>query len=62
MISRMIFWWNFSDSFCRFPLDYQIQFDIKLPAAVDEYYEVKAKCEADGWVPGVRIERLKALL
>lgn len=46
----MIFWLNF---------DYQIiQFDIKLPAAVDEYYEVKAKCEADGWVPGVRIHWL----
>ncbi|KAL7521641.1 hypothetical protein ACHAWX_006314 [Stephanocyclus meneghinianus] len=30
------------------------KFDIKLPAAVDEYYEVKAKCEADGWVPGTQ--------
>ncbi|KAL7463406.1 hypothetical protein ACHAXS_003775 [Conticribra weissflogii] len=28
------------------------KFNLKLPAAVDEYYEVKGKCEADGWVPG----------
>jgi len=28
------------------------KFNLKLPAAVDEYYEVKAKCEAEGWVPG----------
>jgi len=28
------------------------KFNLKLPAAVDEYYEVKSKCEAEGWVPG----------
>lgn len=28
------------------------KFNLKLPAAVDEYYVVKAKCEEDGWVPG----------
>eukprot|EP00591_Stephanopyxis_turris_P011304 CAMPEP_0195527824 /NCGR_PEP_ID=MMETSP0794_2-20130614/29744_1 /TAXON_ID=515487 /ORGANISM="Stephanopyxis turris, Strain CCMP 815" /LENGTH=300 /DNA_ID=CAMNT_0040658825 /DNA_START=131 /DNA_END=1033 /DNA_ORIENTATION=+ len=28
------------------------KFNLKLPAAVDEYYEVKAKCEDQGWVPG----------
>jgi len=28
------------------------KFNLKLPAAVDEYYEVKGKCEADGWEPG----------
>eukprot|EP00956_Cyclotella_meneghiniana_P030213 scaffold75415_cov67-Cyclotella_meneghiniana.AAC.2 len=28
------------------------KFDITLPAAVEEYYTVKAKCEEDGWVPG----------
>jgi Preprotein translocase subunit Sec66 len=25
---------------------------LKLPAEVDEYYKVKAKCEASGWLPG----------
>jgi len=29
-----------------------IQFNLKLPEAVDEYYEVKKKCEAAGWKPG----------
>ena len=29
-----------------------LQFNLKLPDAVDEYYEVKAKCEAAGWEPG----------
>merc|ERR1712127_971914 len=28
------------------------KFNLKLPASVDEYYEVKGKCEADGWEPG----------
>lgn len=28
------------------------KFNLKLPDAVDEYYEVKAKCEAAGWEPG----------
>ncbi len=28
------------------------KFNLKLPAAVDEYYEVKAKCEEEGWEPG----------
>lgn len=28
------------------------KFNLKLPSAVDEYYEVKAKVEADGWEPG----------
>jgi len=28
------------------------KFNLKLPAAVDEYYEVKGKCEDGGWVPG----------
>lgn len=28
------------------------KFNLKLPGAVDDYYEVKGKCEADGWEPG----------
>lgn len=32
------------------------KFNLKLPAAVDEYYEVKAKCEDDGWEPGQPID------
>ena len=28
------------------------KFNLKLPTAVDEYYEVKAKVEKDGWEPG----------
>lgn len=32
------------------------KFNLKLPAAVDEYYEVKAKCEDDGWEPGQATE------
>ena len=28
------------------------KFNLKLPAAVDEYYEVKSKCEEEGWEPG----------
>ncbi len=28
------------------------KFNLKLPAAVDEYYEVKSKCEDEGWEPG----------
>mmetsp|Transcript_13453 Transcript_13453/g.22928 ORF Transcript_13453/g.22928 Transcript_13453/m.22928 type:complete len:305 (-) Transcript_13453:212-1126(-) len=32
------------------------KFNLKLPAAVDEYYEVKGKCEADGWEPGQAVE------
>jgi len=28
------------------------KFNLKLPAAVDEYYEVKEKCVAAGWEPG----------
>ena len=30
-----------------------LQFNLKLPAEVDEYYEVRAKCEAAGWKPGM---------
>lgn len=29
------------------------KFNIKLPSAVDEYYDVKEKCLAAGWKPGV---------
>jgi hypothetical protein len=29
------------------------KFDLKLPPAVDEYYDVKAKCEEEGWEPGL---------
>lgn len=29
------------------------KFDLKLPPAVDEYYEVRAKCEEEGWEPGL---------
>lgn len=32
------------------------KFNLKLPAAVDEYYEVKAKCESEGWEPGQAME------
>ncbi|KAL7549093.1 hypothetical protein ACHAWF_012366 [Thalassiosira exigua] len=32
------------------------KFNLKLPAAVDEYYEVKSKCEDEGWEPGQAIE------
>ncbi|KAL3788417.1 hypothetical protein ACHAW5_001029 [Stephanodiscus triporus] len=28
------------------------KFDLRLPPAVDEYYEVKSKCEDEGWEPG----------
>lgn len=28
------------------------KFNLQLPAAVDEYYEVKEKCEKEGWEPG----------
>uniref|UniRef100_A0A7S2S0P4 Uncharacterized protein n=1 Tax=Eucampia antarctica TaxID=49252 RepID=A0A7S2S0P4_9STRA len=28
------------------------KFNLNLPAAVDEYYEVKDKCEDNGWEPG----------
>lgn len=28
------------------------KFNIKLPAAVNEYYEIKAKCKQANWVPG----------
>lgn len=28
------------------------KFNLKLPAAVEEYYEIKAKCEKAGWEPG----------
>ena len=28
------------------------QFNLKLPAEVDEYYSIRAKCEAAGWQPG----------
>lgn len=28
------------------------KFNLTLPAAVDEYYEIKAKCEEAGWEPG----------
>lgn len=28
------------------------KFNVRLPAAVDEYYDMKAKCEEQGWVPG----------
>lgn len=29
-----------------------LQFNLKLPAEVDEYYAIRAKCEAAGWKPG----------
>ena len=29
------------------------KFDLKLPPAVDEYYEVKTRCEGEGWEPGL---------
>jgi len=29
------------------------KFDLKLPAAVDEYYAIKEKCLEQGWKPGV---------
>jgi hypothetical protein len=29
-----------------------LQFNLKLPAEVDEYYAIKEKCEAAGWEPG----------
>jgi hypothetical protein len=32
------------------------KFNLKLPAAVDEYYEVKSKCEEEGWEPGMAPE------
>mmetsp|Transcript_13188 Transcript_13188/g.32058 ORF Transcript_13188/g.32058 Transcript_13188/m.32058 type:complete len:307 (-) Transcript_13188:265-1185(-) len=32
------------------------KFNLKLPAAVDEYYEVKGKVEADGWEPGQAVQ------
>lgn len=32
------------------------KFNLQLPAAVDEYYEVKDKCEDDGWEPGQAVE------
>lgn len=32
------------------------KFNLKLPAAVDEYYEVKSKCEDEGWEPGQAME------
>mmetsp|Transcript_2427 Transcript_2427/g.4159 ORF Transcript_2427/g.4159 Transcript_2427/m.4159 type:complete len:289 (-) Transcript_2427:52-918(-) len=28
------------------------KFNLKLPAAVEEYYQIKEKCEAAGWKPG----------
>lgn len=28
------------------------KFNLKLPAEVDEYYEIRAKCESAGWKPG----------
>jgi hypothetical protein len=28
------------------------QFNLKLPTEVDEYYAVKEKCKAAGWIPG----------
>lgn len=28
------------------------KFNLKLPAAVDEYYAIKIKCEEQGWTPG----------
>ena len=40
---------NMDDFFSNLDGD---KFNIKLPAAVDEYYEVKTKCESDGWEPG----------
>jgi len=30
-----------------------LQFNMKLPAEVDEYYTIRAKCEAAGWSPGM---------
>uniref|UniRef100_A0A7S0CEG2 Uncharacterized protein n=2 Tax=Proboscia inermis TaxID=420281 RepID=A0A7S0CEG2_9STRA len=28
------------------------KFNLQLPAAVDEYYQIREKCEEQGWVPG----------
>jgi len=33
------------------------KFNLKLPAAVEEYYEVKAKVEESGWEPGQAAEK-----
>uniref|UniRef100_A0A7R9ZDY6 Uncharacterized protein n=1 Tax=Pseudictyota dubia TaxID=2749911 RepID=A0A7R9ZDY6_9STRA len=33
------------------------KFNLKLPAAVEEYYEVKAKCEEAGWEPGQAVAK-----
>lgn len=32
------------------------KFNLKLPAAVDEYYEIKNKCLEQGWEPGQKVE------
>jgi hypothetical protein len=40
---------NEDDFFSELDMD---KFNLKLPAAVEEYYEIKAKCEAAGWKPG----------
>lgn len=32
------------------------KFNLKLPAAVDEYYEIKEKALVEGWEPGQKIE------
>ena len=36
------------------------QFNIKLPAEVDEYYSVKEKCMKAGWVPGAPADKSNA--
>jgi predicted ribosome quality control (RQC) complex YloA/Tae2 family protein len=38
------------------PMYLAMQFNLKLPSEVDEYYETKAKCEAAGWEPGQPIK------
>mmetsp|Transcript_4011 Transcript_4011/g.4139 ORF Transcript_4011/g.4139 Transcript_4011/m.4139 type:complete len:160 (+) Transcript_4011:164-643(+) len=38
------------------------KFNLQLPAAVDEYYQIREKCEEQGWVPGkVRREVIEFL-
>mgnify|MGYP001291608833 CR=1 FL=1 len=39
---------------------FRFQFNIKLPAEVDEYYSVKEKCMKAGWVPGTPADKSNA--
>jgi hypothetical protein len=43
-----------SDTVCY---SFSIQFNLKLPAEVDEYYTIKEKCETAGWVPGTPADK-----